>query len=401
MREFFVYGFKSRDHIGTKSTRSYDNEKRRIESYVGDYMSFRRDSGGKAVFFTVDSKKIAENPLYKAWKAASFTKNDINLHFSVFDILADGKPRSLSELLDIIDSEYLSAYKDPVDESTLRKKLNEYTENGLIEKFRNGREYHYKLSKGSGLPDSKKWRDAISYFTEASPLGVIGSFLSDKFRGKRPENPFSYKHRYLLFALDSGVLTDILLAIRARKAIEIELKSGRGNSKKTIIIPFMIYISTQGGRQYAAGYSINKKQTVFARLDNIVKAKAVDIPNKEIDFNIAEDIFRRTQPFLWGVSYGDYKLHHFEMTLRVLPEDIHIIDRLKREKRGGSVTRLSENEWLFSADVYDPREMLTWIRTFTGRIMKLSCSDRRVLRQFHTDFEALCAGYGGCGDDVF
>ena len=30
MREFYVYGFKSRDEYGMKSTRSYDNERRRI-----------------------------------------------------------------------------------------------------------------------------------------------------------------------------------------------------------------------------------------------------------------------------------------------------------------------------------------------------------------------------------
>ena len=32
MREFYVYGFKSREEYDTKSARSYDNERRRIES---------------------------------------------------------------------------------------------------------------------------------------------------------------------------------------------------------------------------------------------------------------------------------------------------------------------------------------------------------------------------------
>ena len=36
MREFYVYGFKSRDEYGMKSARSYDNERRRIESWLGD-----------------------------------------------------------------------------------------------------------------------------------------------------------------------------------------------------------------------------------------------------------------------------------------------------------------------------------------------------------------------------
>ena len=39
MREFYVYGFKSRADYDKKSARSYDDEKRRMESILGDYMS--------------------------------------------------------------------------------------------------------------------------------------------------------------------------------------------------------------------------------------------------------------------------------------------------------------------------------------------------------------------------
>ena len=42
MREFYIYGFKSRDDYSKKSARSYDDERRRIESWLGDHMSFVR-----------------------------------------------------------------------------------------------------------------------------------------------------------------------------------------------------------------------------------------------------------------------------------------------------------------------------------------------------------------------
>ena len=66
MREFYVYGFKSRDEYGMKSARSYDNERRRIESWLGDYMSFHQESSGKKVFLSMDSRRVPCNPLYKA-----------------------------------------------------------------------------------------------------------------------------------------------------------------------------------------------------------------------------------------------------------------------------------------------------------------------------------------------
>lgn len=41
MRQFYLYGFKSRTQYHKKSVRSYDNERRRIESWLGDFMRFR------------------------------------------------------------------------------------------------------------------------------------------------------------------------------------------------------------------------------------------------------------------------------------------------------------------------------------------------------------------------
>ena len=85
MREFYVYGFKSRTEYDAKSARSYDDERRRLESWLGDYMRFTQTPEGKNVFLSVDSRVTRKNPFYKAWKAKSFTDGDITLHFAIFD----------------------------------------------------------------------------------------------------------------------------------------------------------------------------------------------------------------------------------------------------------------------------------------------------------------------------
>lgn len=58
MRDFYVYGFKSRTEYDRKSGRSYDNERRRMESWLGDYMSFRQTESGKNVFLAIDSRTL-------------------------------------------------------------------------------------------------------------------------------------------------------------------------------------------------------------------------------------------------------------------------------------------------------------------------------------------------------
>ena len=53
MREFYVYGFKSRSEYDAKSARSYDDERRRIESWLGDHMGFIRTRDGKNAFISI------------------------------------------------------------------------------------------------------------------------------------------------------------------------------------------------------------------------------------------------------------------------------------------------------------------------------------------------------------
>lgn len=49
MRQFYVYGFKMRNDFEEKSARTYDNERRRIESWLSDYMRSDYSAKGKRV----------------------------------------------------------------------------------------------------------------------------------------------------------------------------------------------------------------------------------------------------------------------------------------------------------------------------------------------------------------
>jgi hypothetical protein len=406
MREFFVYGFRGRGNVGEKSSRSYDNEKRRIESWLSGFMSFRRDEGGKSVFLSVDSRVIPQNPLYKMWKAASFTKNDINLHFILLDILSDGKSYKQADLLSLIDEKYCA---ETIDESTLRKKLREYVSLGLINAEKQGKTVLFSLCRDN-IP-LEKLHSAVSFFSETDPLGVIGSFISGgaapagqvptcsgvagelsseaEAAGSTTEvaDVFSFKHRYLLFTPDLGIMLDLLTAINEKFAVRLVIHDVRGTEITTeTVVPLKIYSSTAGGRQYAAAYNKSKRKIAFFRIDRIDKVITCDRETDE-DYDEYSATLDYHKNHIWGVSVGKFRLHALEMKLFVLPADIHIAKRLEREKRCGSVTQLSDNEWLFRAEVYDPGEMLPWLRTFTGRIISLTSTDKLTERQFWSDFD--------------
>ena len=86
VRDFYIYGFKTRDDFQEKSGRTYDNHRRRMESWFSDYIRTGQNGHKKSVFLTLDSSRMAVNPLYQAWKSHTFTNNDISLRFFLSDL---------------------------------------------------------------------------------------------------------------------------------------------------------------------------------------------------------------------------------------------------------------------------------------------------------------------------
>ncbi len=395
MREFYVYGFKSRSEYDAKSARSYDNERRRIESWLDGYMSFRQDANGKNIFISVDSRAVSRNPFYKALKAKSFTNNDIVLHFCILDMLADGSAMSARETVERLASDYLAGFETAVipDESTVRKKLREYEGLGILKSEKRGRELLYSRS----CPDIElnSWKDAAVFFSEADPVGVIGSYLLDKF-DDAPDY-FRFKHHYILHALDTQELYALLEAIGEKRSVELTLKNQhKGEALKHTVYPAKIYISSQTGRQYLLGYSYGLKKPIFFRIDYILEVKPGIV---EKDSRKYRELCQKIAENVWGVSLGvGRSTEHIEMTLRVGEGEDFIVQRLEREKRCGRVEPIDAETYKFSADVYDAAEMLPWLRTFIGRIVKLECSNSRVTETFYSDLEVMNSMYAG-GED--
>jgi DNA-binding transcriptional ArsR family regulator len=390
LRSFYVYGFRHRDEFTLKSARSYDNERRRVESWLGDYMSFGQDSDGRRVFLSVDSRASAENPLYRAFRTKTFTDRDITLHYHILDILKVRGGLSVTGVMDELSDRLLEFenYEMP-DESTVRKKLREYASLGLLTVEKQGRERVYSLSEDKVCLSS--WDEAAAFFSEAAPAGVIGSFIQDRLPEKFRH--FRYKHHYILNALDSEVLCELFSAMGERRTVTLTVRG-----KNAAVLPMKIYIGTQTGREYLLAMSVESGRFSFIRIDLIDRVRAGTV------FEYPEGLQERMQEFcshIWGVAGNNVRrLEHLEMTLSVGEDERYIVERLVREKRCGVVMQVSEGRWRFSADVYDPLELVPWLRTFTGNVTDLKCTDESVPARFWNDLEEMMQIYGGGGHAV-
>lgn len=391
MRQFYVYGFKSRNEYNAKSTRSYDDERRRIESWLSDYMSFRQTSNGKNIFISIDSRTLHYNPLYKAWKSKSFTEIDITLHFILFDILySDEIALSVSEIMNLIDTEYMSHFQNAklIDESTVRKKLKEYENVGLVTSKKQGKTVLYSRNFVKTLD----CYDLLDFYSEAAPCGVIGSYLLD--RCDTHKNYFRFKHHYITQALDSDILCILFSAMREKRKIIIEnLGRNSNNLSKIEVVPLRIFISVQNGRQYLAAYHGNSRRIKSFRIDYIRKITMLDTVD---GFDKLRAKLNHMEEHMWGISTQGKggRTEKIEFTLHYDNTEKYIVKRLEREKRCGTVEILSDNSCKFSAEVYDTNELIPWIRTFICRIVDINFSNKDIEKQFKADIEAMYDMYG-------
>ena len=396
MREFFVFGFRSREEFRQKSARSYDNERRRAESWLGEYMQFRQTAEGKNVFLSIDSRAVRHNPLFKAWKTKSFTDGDITLHFLLMDILSSPDiVLSMPEVLDKLDG--LSAgFREPktFDESTVRKKLKEYAAEGIVTAEKHGRTVMYRRAEDAKLPG----RDLLDFFSETAPCGVVGSFLLDKT--DEQADAFTFKHHYVTGTMDSEILAALFDAMREKRNVTVEtINRHKDRIRENHVVPLGIMISAQSGRQYLMAHVPRFRRITSFRLDGILSVKQDEVCEWYDDLKAQ---YERMRPHIWGVSTGNdagENLDYVEFTVCYRDDETHIPERLEREKRSGSVEHLDGNRSRFSAWVCDSREIIPWMRSFLCRITDFRFSNKELETQFAADLREMYELYGITGEE--
>ncbi|UZW14681.1 WYL domain-containing protein [Clostridium pasteurianum] len=396
MRDFFVYGFKSRSNFTQKSLRTYDNEKRRIESYLGNCIKYNNVNGEKNTFISLDSSSVTENPLYSVWKAKSFTNNDIILHFYLLDILTYESLLDIEQLTDKICEKYGTCF----DTQTVRNKAKEYVKEGILKSCKQGRKLYYSLSKDflkTLVNNYDDILDALKYYQAIAPFGVIGSYILDNEENKN--DIFHFKHHFVVHTLEDKVLLEILKAINEKREINFINKSPRSEYiLKVSGVPLKIFVSNQTGRRYVNIYNKKRKRFVNYRLDYI---KSVNILDICIEYDFFKQKLEKNLDKCWGVSFGNsIRGKTFYAKFYVDEErELYILDRIKKEGRKGTLKKVDKNIYIYSKEIFDTNEIMSWIKSFTGRIISIESGDKFVDERFYSDMKKMKEMYLGGDTD--
>lgn len=387
VRDFYIYGFKTREDYQDKSGRTYDNERRRLESWFSDYIRHDYSSGHKkSVSITLDSNRIPVNPLYQAWKSKSFTANDIMLHFFILDIMQEHGFWNVEALTDELQTRYQVLFEP----QTVRKKLMEYEKEGILVLRKEGRLNCYGIR-----PDIRTecpslipaLSDAVCYFQAAAPFGFIGSTIMDSFQLENTQ--FRFRHDYLVHTLEDEILLPLLQAIQEQKNVRLTLKSTKtGVLREVTCTPLKILVSTQTGRRYVCVHKAASRRLASYRLDGV---RQVILLEHDAQFPSYLTAYEKNAPASWGVSFGSSRKPETVQMQIVLDEEAepHIITRLEREGRNGQITRIQPGVYEYTAQCWDSAELLPWVKTFTGRIRSFTCSNKAVEQRLWSDMRAM------------
>lgn len=388
MRDFYIYGFKARGEYTYKSKRTYDNERRRVESWLGEYIRWDYSSKGKSVCICMDSASVPVNPLYRAWKSKSFTDNDIQLHFYILDTLSELPGQTAEQMTDL----FCTRYDRVFDVQTVRLKLREYALEGVLQTRKEKRALLYTLAKPAWdmVSCQKGLYFALSYFQGAAPFGFIGSTLLDAW-GK--ENAFfRFPHSFAVHTLEDKVLYALLESMEKGESVECVNLSRRSGGESVVSgVPMKILASVTGGRRYLALYQPESRRLSCQRLDSIQSVR----PTKQMAQPLPKERFEHAIKGLWGVSFGNRnREEEVFVTFRIDEEkEAFIIGRLQREGRGGEVLRIEKNRFLYTRKVHDANEMLSWLRSFTGRIEAFECTNPYIRDKFLGDADEMYRMY--------
>ena len=405
IRDFFIYGCKARGEFVRKSSRTYDDEKRRAESWLGDVIRYDDSVRGRQVSISVDSGHIPENPLYQAYGAKSFTDNDIRLHFLLLDLLADGQPQNLRTLTDRLSSEYAAVF----DEQTVRNKLREYAAEGLLIAEMQGKTAYYRISEETAaqiFADYPGLDDAVRFFSQDEEFGVIGAQMLRST--DRQNDIFFRKHHYIVHTLEDALLPEFLSAAAEKRRVCFRTFSAKARHRPDSaggsfeVVPMQILASVQTGRRYLACYIPAQKRFHAFRLDFIRNVKQA-APEPEFD-RLAE-AYRRNLARVFGVSFGMRQdlgaVEPVRLTVALNEyTEGYIRERLEREKRIGVLKKNGEGLYTLTVDAFDPNEVMHWAKTLIGRIVSVEGGTRQVRGRFYSDIRRMQKMYGGDADDT-
>lgn len=406
VREIYVESFHSADghvSIHSASGRSEGEAKSRLHAFFEENFITKNSENEDILKF--DSRIVNQNPLFAIWKMCHFKPEYLTRDFALFDLLSTKEYEAgLSDYdlkCDDSGKNKLEFYTGKrISHTQLKPYITALRTNGVLN-VKDIFNKEGKLLKSTyKLANTKKLQNlikntpeiiaAIQFASETFPCSVIGSYIIDSIDIEDFPSVFSFKHHFIYNTLDSEVIYTVFTAINEKRFVKIKRKIDIIQ-----VTPIQVRFSARDGRTYLVYYADDEKHKGFyiANFENIVSVKKSDTCSY---FDSLIEEYNSIKSNLWGKSIksGIKKTEHVDFTIQYKDSEIYIPKRLQREAFSGHIeNNPNENEATFSAELFDPQELIPWIRSYFGRITQFHFENKELQQQIENEIEKMYAMY--------
>lgn len=376
LRHLYIYGCYSRDDFKNMgiSGRKYDNERKRILNFINEkFVVEEYVSNTKYIGLKNDMFKSARNFLVDSYMTKTISENYINYFFLIQQILNQSKVGlSSNEIIDYV-SELIPKNTD--EKSTIIRMLRDMVNQGFIkeEKIKNKKIYSISddFFKEFTIDEIIQIYYATDFYCSTSFISAPGYYLKDtikkylKYERNYELNEkeiYLLKDNFLSRIIDDEIIINILNSIINNKDIKIYY---RNNKKPIICVPYKIITEFNYGRQYLLCEIIESNKVKLFRIDRINKIKE----NENIKMIYNPENYDEYIQNCWCVGFHEDKNNLIDIEIDFFIDDNkeqYIIQRILKEGKWGQLNKIKEGEYVFKIKVSDARELIPWIRSFTG-----------------------------------
>lgn len=376
-----VVGVDSKNYSTSLGSRKYDNVFRKARYVVDEkFINENFENNNKYVGLKRDIIENSQNYLFNFYKLKS-SKNMMTYFLGIQQIL-----NSSDEFLEIenILNSFSKNFLEDENGSTLRRRLDDLEDDGIILKIEENNKYKYKISpdffEDFSVEEIIDIFYAVQFYSNIGLTSVSGYYINSLIKRYLKYNRnfcfeenelFIFRHLAFNKILEDDIICQIISCIKNHKSKKFLYEKKYGKEYEIEIIPLNIITEYSYGRQYVFAINCFNNKVKLYRLDKIYNISDKKIKNKveihnqnKIDTN--EICCNKYLENSWCTSMK-HDLIDVEIDF-LFNEDkeSYILERLKREGKWGDIIKIEQNHYLYKIKVSDPVELKPWIRSFAG-----------------------------------
>ena len=225
----------------------------------------------------------AENYLYRSFLLKTIMPEHCLYDITVLQTLRRAeKLLTISEILELASEKIFEFQPETLEKDlpqTLRRRVNELENAGILKRRSNGKQIFYEQFKNplGELSDAelKILSAAVDFYKNYSLIGTLGYFFGDTLKElynfQPAQNFFLFKNNNFVRLLDDDILFQILKAVKNRQKILIE----RENKPPLTVTPLAIETDFLCCRQYI--FALKDKSPQRIRVDKIASVTPLKV----------------------------------------------------------------------------------------------------------------------------